>query len=333
MQEEVTQKTIALSMKTGKLTAQALQAALKKYLQHRAKGPKLHHGKQSLKQLKAHGAALTNIEVTEANIGAFKPCAKKYGVDFTLRKDKTTQPPHYIVIFKAKDLPRGVCFHGAARPAAPRLPEAGQRAGHPALLHRHPGHPQPGASLSAGHVPQQPAGRVLRQLCGGAGHLLQTTDIPLPARQRHRAGNASPHQLQLRCRGAQTGTPALPDHPHPERRHHGSGHPWLSGGLGASHAALYLYPGDGGSRKSCSADHLPGLCGLRHLHHLFRRAGGSGQGHAVVGDLPVPLHRLHHAAGLGALPTVWPCGRLERVLGHGSALRHRFSLIVYKKSV
>ena len=29
--------------------------------------------------------------------------AKKYGVDFTLRKDKTTQPPHYIVIFKAKD--------------------------------------------------------------------------------------------------------------------------------------------------------------------------------------------------------------------------------------
>ena len=103
MQEEVTQKTIALSVKTGKLTAQALQAALKKYLQHRAKGPKLHHGKQSLKQLKAHGASLTNIEVTEANIGAFKPCAKKYGVDFTLRKDKTTQPPHYIVIFKAKD--------------------------------------------------------------------------------------------------------------------------------------------------------------------------------------------------------------------------------------
>ena len=33
MQEEVDQKTIALSMKTGKLTAQVLQAALKKYLQ------------------------------------------------------------------------------------------------------------------------------------------------------------------------------------------------------------------------------------------------------------------------------------------------------------
>ena len=104
MQEEVTQKTIALSMKTGKLTAQVLQAALKKYLQHRAKSKNtLHHGQQSLKQLKKHEVALSNIEITEANIGAFKPCAKKYGVDFTLRKDKTTQPPHYVVIFKSKD--------------------------------------------------------------------------------------------------------------------------------------------------------------------------------------------------------------------------------------
>ena len=100
MQEEVDQKTIALSMKTGKLTAQVLQAAL----QHRAKGKTtLHHGQQSLKQLKKHGAALSNIEITEANIGAFKSCAKKYGVDFALRKDKTTQPSHYVVIFKSKD--------------------------------------------------------------------------------------------------------------------------------------------------------------------------------------------------------------------------------------
>ena len=51
MQEEVTQKTIALSMKTGKLTAQVLQAALKKYLEAKKHGPKLHHGQQSLKQL------------------------------------------------------------------------------------------------------------------------------------------------------------------------------------------------------------------------------------------------------------------------------------------
>ena len=64
---------------------------------------KAHHGQQSLRQLKKDGSALSNIEITDANIGLFRPCAKKYGVDFTLRKDATTQPPHYIVIFKAKD--------------------------------------------------------------------------------------------------------------------------------------------------------------------------------------------------------------------------------------
>ena len=108
MQEEVTQRTVALCVEATKLSAGMLQQAMKKVLDEMQKGvtghkTKLHHGQQSLKQLKKHGAALTNIEITDANIGLFKPCAKKYGVDFTLRKDATTQPPHYIVIFKAKD--------------------------------------------------------------------------------------------------------------------------------------------------------------------------------------------------------------------------------------
>ena len=104
MQEDVTQKTIALSTKAGRLTGQALQAVIRRFLEAQKKGrPHLRHGKQSLRQLKKHGAALSNIEITDANIGLFKPCARKYGVDFSLRKDSTTQPPHWIVIFKAKD--------------------------------------------------------------------------------------------------------------------------------------------------------------------------------------------------------------------------------------
>lgn len=103
MQEEVDQKTIALAVKTGKLTAQVLQAAIRKYLAARQKGTgKTRHGQQSLRQLKKDGSALSNIEITDANIGLFKPCAKKYDIDFTLRKDRTTHPPRYIVIFKSK---------------------------------------------------------------------------------------------------------------------------------------------------------------------------------------------------------------------------------------
>lgn len=69
MQEEVTQKTMAFSIKSAKLTIQVLQAAARKFLETQNKGKtKLHHGQQSLKQLKKHGAALSNIEITDANI-------------------------------------------------------------------------------------------------------------------------------------------------------------------------------------------------------------------------------------------------------------------------
>ena len=51
MQEEVTQKTMAFSIKSAKLTIQVLQAAARKFLETQNKGKtKLHHGQQSLKQ-------------------------------------------------------------------------------------------------------------------------------------------------------------------------------------------------------------------------------------------------------------------------------------------
>ena len=40
----------------------------------------LHQGKQTLHQLKQHGASLTNIEITEQNIKAFSAVAKKYDI-------------------------------------------------------------------------------------------------------------------------------------------------------------------------------------------------------------------------------------------------------------
>lgn len=88
MQEEVDQKTIALAVKTGKLTAQVLQAAIRKYLAARQKGTaKTRHGQQSLRQLKKDGSALSNIEITDANIGLFKDLTKvKSKVVFGLTK-------------------------------------------------------------------------------------------------------------------------------------------------------------------------------------------------------------------------------------------------------
>ena len=106
MQEEITQRTVSLSVEAGKMTADLLQKAVKKVLEEMQKKPSqrtLHQGKQTLHQLKQHGASLTNIEITEQNIKAFSVVAKKYDIDYALKKDPTTAPPHYYVFFKAKD--------------------------------------------------------------------------------------------------------------------------------------------------------------------------------------------------------------------------------------
>jgi chemotaxis receptor (MCP) glutamine deamidase CheD len=104
MQEEVTQKVIAISVQATKLSASTLQEALKKLLAAgKNKANELHKGKQTLRQLMKHNAGVSNIEITNDNIKAFEHTAKKYGIDFALKKDMSGQPPRYLVFFKGRD--------------------------------------------------------------------------------------------------------------------------------------------------------------------------------------------------------------------------------------
>ena len=100
--EQINDKTVALSVKatkiTGRLLAQAMQAFLKK-----AREPTYKRGKQSVKSLTKQGASLSNIEITGDNIGTFKRTARKYNVDFALKRDDSESPPKWMVFFKAKD--------------------------------------------------------------------------------------------------------------------------------------------------------------------------------------------------------------------------------------
>ena len=61
------------------------------------------HGKQTLKQLMKQNTGVSNIEITKDNIKAFESTAKKYGIDFALKKDATETPPRYLVFFKGRD--------------------------------------------------------------------------------------------------------------------------------------------------------------------------------------------------------------------------------------
>ena len=106
MQEEVNEKVIALSIKTGKLSAEVLQKSMKFFLSQVKKQVnkrQMPHGKQTLKQLMKQNAGVSNIEITKDNIKAFESTAKKYGIDFALKKDTTETPPRYLVFFKGRD--------------------------------------------------------------------------------------------------------------------------------------------------------------------------------------------------------------------------------------
>lgn len=106
MQDEINEKTIVLSIRGAKLTARMLQKALKILLSQIKKGldkQAIPHGKQTLKQLMRQNAGVSNIEITEDNIKAFEHTAKKYGIDFALKKDVSEVPPRYLVFFKGRD--------------------------------------------------------------------------------------------------------------------------------------------------------------------------------------------------------------------------------------
>ena len=121
MQDEVSEKLIAMGINGGKISARILKETLEKALdnmeqstkikeQHKTssrqkeKKPKAEHGKQSLKKLTQNGAQLSNIEITDGNIKSFDRCARKYHIDYSLKKDKSVSPPRYFVFFRAKDV-------------------------------------------------------------------------------------------------------------------------------------------------------------------------------------------------------------------------------------
>ena len=80
------EKTVSLCIRCGKVTANLLKAAMVKAL------AKMEQNVQ-----------LSNIEITDGNIKSFERVAKKYSIDFSLKKDVTADPPRYYVFFKARD--------------------------------------------------------------------------------------------------------------------------------------------------------------------------------------------------------------------------------------
>ena len=96
MQEEVTQKTVTFCIRTTKITADLLKKVLAAYLRHqkqksvekKAKRNQPKQGKVTVKELAKQNAGMVNIEITNKNIKSFERYARKYGINYALKKDK-----------------------------------------------------------------------------------------------------------------------------------------------------------------------------------------------------------------------------------------------------
>ena len=117
MQDEVNEKTVSLCVNGGKISARILKAAMQKALakmeqekrngkqkkmekqavQKAEKGAAKSHGKQSMEKLMNQGCQLSNIEVTDGNIKSFEKCARKYSIDFSLKK--THPSPRPVILY------------------------------------------------------------------------------------------------------------------------------------------------------------------------------------------------------------------------------------------
>ncbi len=108
MQEEVESRTVNLAITTTKLTARTVVSAAQMYLRHRKEvaAKKLDEkptGKQTVKDLIGQNQGVSSIDISKTDLKGFEGVARKYGVDYAIRKDASVHPPKYLVFFKAKD--------------------------------------------------------------------------------------------------------------------------------------------------------------------------------------------------------------------------------------
>ena len=105
MQEEIEQKSVTLMINGTKFSLRTLKSAALKLLAHRqnpsAPGVK-HHGRQTVRQLVGQNQGVSNVELSGEDIKAFERVARKYGVDYAVKKVKGDSP-RFLIFFKARD--------------------------------------------------------------------------------------------------------------------------------------------------------------------------------------------------------------------------------------
>lgn len=97
MQEDVEMKTVMLVINGSKLTGRTLKSAIQKLLAHmrdHSRRDVTPHGKQTVKQLLQKDQGASTIEINDPSIKDFERIARKYGVDYAIKKCKGDKPKY-----------------------------------------------------------------------------------------------------------------------------------------------------------------------------------------------------------------------------------------------
>ena len=112
MEEEVNQRVVSVSFSTGKMTAGVVARAMAGFIaaehqrlnQHaaeRSSQPK--HGKVKFEQLMDMDAGADRMELEKRGLKTFDRVARKYHIDYAIKKDSNEDPPRYYLFFKTRD--------------------------------------------------------------------------------------------------------------------------------------------------------------------------------------------------------------------------------------
>ena len=102
IQEEIEQKSIALVTRGATITAQILAKAMDS-ARYKMRLARDKPEKKTAEELLDSGS-YHNIVISDENIKAFEPIARKHNIQYKLAKDDSVDPPRWLVFFRAKDV-------------------------------------------------------------------------------------------------------------------------------------------------------------------------------------------------------------------------------------
>jgi len=113
MQEDISQRSVTLIVQTGKMTGKVFLQAIQKYLdilkqqrELKAREKQLHpayQGRMTIRQLMKERSGLSNIEIHDEHIHDFERIARRYGIEYAIKKERNREAPHYLIFFRSRD--------------------------------------------------------------------------------------------------------------------------------------------------------------------------------------------------------------------------------------